>query len=237
MRLLPYADWLIHRLALRPSSIVYRRTGGTMPDSLEQVAAEVAACRKCPLGGSRKNAVPGEGPADARIMCIGEGPGFHEDLQGRPFVGASGQYLEELLAEIKLTRKQVYIANVIKCRPPGNRDPEPAELAACRDYLDRQIALIKPSIIVTLGRYSMERYFPGQSISRIHGRPKRVGDVYYLPMFHPAAALRNPAWRREMSADMGRIPALLAEIDAARAQREPQPEDESGGNFEQLSLF
>jgi uracil-DNA glycosylase family 4 len=208
-----------------------------MPDSLEQIAAEVQACRKCPLGSSRKNAVPGEGPANARIMFIGEGPGFHEDLQGRPFVGTSGQYLEELLAEIKLTRRQVYIANVIKCRPPGNRDPEPLELAACRDYLDRQIALIRPSMIVTLGRYSMERYFPGQSISRIHGRPKRVGDVCYLPMFHPAAALRNPAWRQELTADMRRIPALLAEIDTARAQQEPQTEQGSGGSFEQLSLF
>jgi uracil-DNA glycosylase len=207
-----------------------------MPDSLEQLAAEVSACRKCPLGGSRKNAVPGEGPANSRIMFIGEGPGFHEDLQGRPFVGTSGQYLEELLAGIKLTRHQVYIANVIKCRPPGNRDPEPSELAACREYLDRQIALIRPSVIVTLGRYSMERYFPGQSISRIHGRPKRVGDVYYLPMFHPAAALRNPAWRQEMDTDMARIPALLAEINAARAQSAQQAEDE-GDNFEQLSLF
>ena len=208
-----------------------------MPDSLEQVVAEVMVCRKCPLGDSRKNAVPGEGPANARVMFIGEGPGFHEDLQGRPFVGASGQYLEELLAEIKLTRRQVYIANVIKCRPPGNRDPQPSELAACRDYLDRQIALIRPSVVVTLGRYSMERYFPGQSISRIHGRPKRVGDVFYLPMFHPAAALRNPAWRQDLSKDMARIPALLAEIDAARAQREPQAEDDSGDTFEQLSLF
>jgi DNA polymerase len=110
-------------------------------------------------------------------------------------------------------------------------------LAACRNYLDRQIELIKPSVIVTLGRYSMERYFPGQTISRIHGRPKRVGDVFYLPMFHPAAALRNPAWRKDMSKDMERIPTLLAEIDAARAQKEPQPEDESDDSFEQLSLF
>jgi uracil-DNA glycosylase len=208
-----------------------------MSDSLEQIATEVRACRKCPLGDSRKNAVPGEGPADARIMFIGEGPGFHEDLQGRPFVGASGQYLEELLAEINLTRYQVYIANVIKCRPPGNRDPEPSELAACREYLDRQIALIRPSIIVTLGRYSMERYFAGQSISRIHGRPKRAGDVYYLPMFHPAAALRNPAWRQEMSTDMRRIPALLAEIDATRSHGETRSLDEVSDDFEQLSLF
>ncbi len=209
-----------------------------MSDSLEQIAAEVRSCRKCPLGRIRKNAVPGEGPADARIMFIGEGPGFHEDLQGRPFVGPSGQYLEELLAEIHLTREQVYIANVIKCRPPGNRDPEPSELAACRDYLDRQIAVIRPSVVVTLGRYSMERYFPGQSISRVHGRAKRIGDVYYLPMFHPAAALRNPAWRQEMSKDMKRIPALLAELDTAHPQGAPQPEEEVGGDkFEQLSLF
>lgn len=209
-----------------------------MSDSLEKLADEVRACQRCPLGRSRKNAVPGEGPANARIMLIGEGPGFHEDVQGRPFVGASGQYLEELLAEIKLTRHQVYIANVIKCRPPGNRDPEPAELAACRDYLDRQIALIKPSVVVTLGRFSMERYFPGQSISRIHGRAKRVGDVYYLPMFHPAAALRNPAWRQDLSKDIQRIPALLAELDAMRAAEPAGPPDEEiGGKFEQLSLF
>jgi uracil-DNA glycosylase len=209
-----------------------------MTDSLEQVAAEVRACRKCPLGHSRKNAVPGEGPADAQIMFIGEGPGFHEDAQGRPFVGASGQYLVELLAEIKLRREQVYIANVIKCKPPGNRDPEPAELAACRDYLDRQVALIRPPVVVTLGRFSMERYFPGQSISRIHGRPKRVGNVIFFPMFHPAAALRNPAWRQEMSKDIRQIPALLAELSAARTSPTPEPPgDDDDGKYEQLSLF
>lgn len=210
-----------------------------MTDSLEQVAAEVRACQKCPLAQTRTRAVPGEGPADARILLIGEGPGFHEDQQGRPFVGASGQYLEELLASIGLKRSQVFIANVIKCRPPGNRDPEPGELAACRDYLDRQIALIKPSIIVTLGRYSMERYFPGQSITRIHGRPKRVGDVFYLPLFHPAAALRNPDWRRELARDFQRIPQLLAELQrATRTQAEGQPSGtEEEGKYQQLSLF
>ena len=123
-------------------------------------------CLRCPLGKGRTHAVPGEGPANARIMFIGEGPGYHEDMQGRPFVGASGQYLEELLAGIRLRRKDVFIANVVKCRPPGNRDPEPVELAACRDYLDRQIALIQPEVVVTLGRFSMQRYFPGRSISR-----------------------------------------------------------------------
>jgi DNA polymerase len=209
-----------------------------MTDSLEQVAAEVKACRRCPLAGGRRNAVPGEGPANARIMFIGEGPGFHEDAQGRPFVGASGQYLEELLGEIGLKRSQVYIANVIKCRPPGNRDPEPAELTACRDYLDRQIALIQPSVIVTLGRFSMQRYFPGESITRIHGRPRRVGNVYYYPMFHPAAALRNPAWRQEMSKDIQRIPQLLAELAApGQASKPDQAGESAADDYEQLSLF
>jgi DNA polymerase len=209
-----------------------------MADSLDQVAAEVRVCQRCPLSRGRKNAVPGEGPANARIMLIGEGPGFHEDAQGRPFVGASGQYLEELLAEIGLKRDQVFITNVIKCRPPGNRDPEPAELAACRDYLDRQIALIQPSVIVTLGRFSMQRYFPGESISRIHGRPRRVGNVYYYPMFHPAAALRNPAWRQEMSRDMQRIPQLLAELNASTQPQETNPPDDNmPDDYEQLSLF
>jgi len=207
-------------------------------DSLEQIAAEVRACQRCPLGRGRKNAVPGEGPADARIMFIGEGPGFHEDQQGRPFVGASGKYLEKLLAEIGLTRHDVFIANVIKCRPPGNRDPKPAELEACRGYLDRQIALIKPSIIVTLGRFSMARYFPGQSISRIHGRAKRVGHVFYFPMFHPAAALRNPAWRQAMSDDIQRIPKLLDQLVNDQTSQVPSVEKEmDNGNFEQMSLF
>jgi len=169
-------------------------------------------------------------------MFIGEAPGFHEDRQGRPFVGASGQYLEQLLADIGLRREDVYIANVIKCRPPGNRDPEPTELAACREYLDRQIALIRPDVIVTLGRFSMERYFPGQSISRIHGRPTRVGEAYCLPLFHPAAALRNPAWRQEMERDFRRIPELLAELEASRRPPTP-PADKDNEKFEQLSLF
>jgi uracil-DNA glycosylase len=181
-------------------------------DSLEIVAAEVRVCPKCPLSQSRTHAVPGEGPADARIMFIGEAPGYHEDIQGRPFVGASGRYLDSLIEGIGLERSAVFITNVVKCRPPGNRDPQPNELAACREYLDRQIALIKPSVIVTLGRHSMQRYFPGESITKIHGTPKRVGDVYYLPLFHPAAALRNQNWRADMVDDMAKIPGLLAEL-------------------------
>ena len=207
-----------------------------MTDTLEAIAAQVRACQKCPLGRARTNAVPGEGPADASIMFIGEGPGFHEDMQARPFVGPSGQLLEELLASIWLRRRQVFIANVIKCRPPGNRDPEPAELAACRDYLDRQIAVIKPSVIVTLGRFSMERYFPGQSITRIHGKFKRVGDVFYLPLFHPAAALRNPDWRQDLARDFRCIPELLAELAPRPQPAESADEDESE-RYSQLTLF
>lgn len=186
-------------------------------DSLEQVASEVRVCVKCGLSETRTKAVPGEGPADARIFFIGEGPGRNEDLQGRPFVGASGRYLESLLKEIGLDRSQIFITNVVKCRPPENRDPLPPELAACRDYLDRQIALVRPSVVVTLGRFSMARYFPGESITKIHGQAKRVGSTYYLPLFHPAAALRNDAWRAAMKEDFKKIPQLLAEIQGGSA--------------------
>jgi len=199
--------------------------------ALTDLYAEVTGCRKCILGQGRTHAVPGEGPENAEIMFIGEAPGFHEDRQGRPFVGAAGQYLEELLQKIGLTRADVYIANVIKCRPPGNRDPETDEIAACRPYLDAQIGLIRPRLVVTLGRFSMERYFPGASISRIHGQPKRVGNVTYYPMFHPAAALHQPRWRSLVEEDFLRIPSLLARVNEIE-QKEPEPPQ-----AQQLSLF
>jgi DNA polymerase len=182
-----------------------------MDDSLDRVAAEVRICIKCPLSETRTQAVPGEGPANAAVFFIGEGPGRTEDEQGRPFVGASGRFLESLLRDAGMDRSQVFITNVVKCRPPDNRDPRPAELAACRDYLDRQIALVRPVVVVTLGRYSMERYFPGAAITKIHGRVKRVGEVSYLPLFHPAAALRSDAWRAAMKEDFKLIPKLLSE--------------------------
>jgi DNA polymerase len=138
---------------------------------LDILNAEVRKCTLCPLSKTRTKAVPGEGPVNAEIMLIGEGPGFHEDRQGRPFVGPSGRFLEELLESIGLTRDQVYITNVVKCRPPENRDPAPPEIAVCAPYLDRQLAILSPKIVVTLGRHSMARYFPGQSITRIHGQP------------------------------------------------------------------
>jgi uracil-DNA glycosylase family 4 len=199
---------------------------------LSELYAEIRTCQKCILSQGRTHAVPGEGAEDAEIMFIGEGPGFHEDRQGRPFVGAAGKYLEELLAMIGLSREQVYIANVVKCRPPGNRDPQPEEIEACRPYLDKQIELIRPHLIVTLGRFSMQRYFPGASISRIHGQPKRVGSVIYYPMFHPAAALHQPRWRNLVEEDIKKIPELLAKLEEIEEEEEPQVTQ-----AEQLSLF
>jgi uracil-DNA glycosylase family 4 len=192
---------------------------------------QVQICQRCILSQGRTNAVPGQGPEDADVMFIGEGPGFHEDRQGIPFVGAAGNYLNELLAKIGLKREDVYITNVVKCRPPGNRDPQPQEIEACRPYLDEQIALIHPRLIVTLGRFSMQRYFPGASISRIHGQPKRVGNVIYYPMFHPAAALHQPRWRSLLEEDILKIPDLLAKLDEIEEEEQEIPQ------AQQLSLF
>jgi uracil-DNA glycosylase family 4 len=199
---------------------------------LTDLYSEVQVCQKCILAQGRTHAVPGEGLEDADIMFIGEGPGFHEDRQGRPFVGAAGNYLNELLEKIGLKREQVYITNVVKCRPPGNRDPEAEEIEACRPYLDRQIDLIRPRLVITLGRFSMQRYFPGASISRIHGQPKRVGSVIYYPMFHPAAALHQPRWRSMVEEDMLKIPDLLAKLDEIEEEEEAEPPQ-----AQQLSLF
>jgi len=198
--------------------------------TLEQLEAAIRACTLCSLHKGRTQAVPGEGPVNADIMFIGEGPGFHEDRQGRPFVGAAGQFLEELLASIGLTRQQVYIANVVKCRPPGNRDPLPDELSACAPYLDRQIEIIRPKVIVTLGRFSMARFFPGASISKIHGQPKRVGNVLVVPMFHPAAALHQPKWRPMVEADFKKLPGFITEAGRFGEQKPPP-------QAQQLSLF
>jgi DNA polymerase len=197
---------------------------------LESLHDKVRSCTHCKLHAGRTNAVPGEGPEQAELIFIGEGPGFHEDKQGRPFVGAAGQFLEELLASIGLKRDGVFITNVVKCRPPANRDPEPDEIEACRGYLERQIELIQPKMVVTLGRFSMARYFPNAKISQIHGKPKKMDGVIYYPMYHPAAALHQPSLRRTVQEDMKRIPQLLAEID--RLAEEEPPEQ-----AEQLSLF
>ena len=207
---------------------------------LEQLAEQIHACKRCRLAQGRLRAVPGEGPEDADILFIGEAPGFNEDRQGRPFVGASGKLLEQLIASLGLTRKQVYIANVVKCRPPENRAPLPDEIEACRPYLDRQIELIQPKLVITLGRFSMARSFPGQSITQIHGQVKREGDVSIVPMFHPAAALRNPQWMVEMKQDFAQLAPLVAELvhpKVEHAEALQDPTDPSGDDYQQLSMF
>ncbi len=177
--------------------------------TLATIAKQVAGCKDCALCQGRTNSVPGEGNPDADIMFIGEGPGFYEDQQGRPFVGASGKFLDDLLRSIGLDRKTVFIANVVKCRPPQNRDPQPDEIAACAKYLDAQVASIAPKVMVTLGRHSMQRYFPGESISRIHGQPRRKEGLIVVPMYHPAAALHQGSLRKVIESDFSRLPEFL----------------------------
>ena len=207
-------------------------------ETLAQVGREVAGCTRCELHRTRKNAVPGEGPAHAEIMLIGEGPGFHENEQGRPFVGAAGKFLEELLAQVGLKRSDVWIGNVVKCRPPGNRDPQPEELAACDAYLERQIQAINPKIIITLGRFSMGKYMPGVKISAVHGQMRRAGKRFVIPMFHPAAALHQPKFKPQILADFAKLPKLLeqARADLARGVP-PAPDDSADEDPKQLTLF
>jgi len=186
-------------------------------ETLKEIATEVSTCTKCDLCKNRTHAVPGEGPANAKLLFIGEGPGFHEDKQGRPFVGPSGQFLEELLKSIGLKRSDVFITNVVKCRPPENRDPLPNEIAACNDYLDRQIAAIRPLVIVTLGRFSMAKFFAGEKITAIHGRARKKDGFICIPMFHPAAGLRTPSVKEQLREDFKKIPAILAEAERLTA--------------------
>ena len=206
-------------------------TAGT----LAEIAAEVRTCPLCDLSRTRTLAVPGSGPAGARIMFIGEGPGWNEDQQGLPFVGAAGKYLDELLGIAGLRRGDVFITNVVKCRPPGNRDPLPDEIAACSGYLDRQIAAIDPVLVVTLGRFSMARWFSGEKISKIHGAPRQFGRLTVMPMFHPAAALRAPEVRKQTEADFAKLPAI---VSAAEQRRATVPRDEAAAiRGDQLKLF
>lgn len=211
----------------------------TAEETLAQIAKEVTVCTNCALHHSRKKSVPGEGPVTAEIMFIGEGPGFHENEQGRPFVGAAGKFLDQLLAQAGVTRAEVWIGNVVKCRPPENRDPLPEELAACNEYLERQIQAINPSIIVTLGRYSMNKFFPGAKISAVHGQMRKVGERYVIAMFHPAAALHQASLKPAILADFAKLPELLQEARAGLgkpalvAKVAEKPEDDP----KQLSLF
>ena len=204
-------------------------------DELKAVAQEVSVCTRCDLHHSRKNAVPGEGPANAEIMLIGEGPGFHENEQGRPFVGAAGKYLDELLAKINLKRSDVFIGNVVKCRPPGNRDPLPQELAACSEYLERQIAAINPKVIVTLGRYSLAHFVPNAKISEIHGQAMRVKGRLVVAMYHPAAGLHQRSLMSAIEEDFLRLPEIIAKAAQVPEQQEPTRSEKTEPT--QLSLF
>jgi DNA polymerase len=208
--------------------------------ALAEIAAEVNRCTACELHKGRTRAVPGEGPIDAEIMFIGEAPGRNEDQQGRPFVGQAGRLLEELLAEIGLARDDAWIGNIVKCRPPDNRDPRPEEIAACAGYLERQIALLQPKLIATLGRYSMEKFFPGAKITRVHGQARRDGNRVLIPLFHPAYILRNMAAMPDAVRDMQKIPRLLERLEQvlreegpSQVEQPPPAPDEPA----QLSLF
>ena len=206
-------------------------------EALALIAKEVSSCQKCALYRSRKLSVPGEGPVNSEIMFIGEGPGFHENEQGRPFVGAAGTFLNELLAEAGLKRLDVWIGNVVKCRPPGNRDPLPEELAACNGYLERQMTVINPRIIITLGRYSMGKFMPGAKISQVHGQMRRMDGRFVIAMFHPAAALHQAALKPAILKDFSQLPNLLEQARAALKRTVPEIPEGPKEEPKQLNLF
>lgn len=218
--------------------------------ALAGIASEVRACTRCALHRGRTNAVPGEGNPLSDVLLVGEGPGAREDATGQPFVGPAGQLLNELLRAIGWAREDVFVANVVKCRPPGNRDPEPEEIAACAGYLDRQEGVLDPAVIVTLGRHSLRRYLPEARISSVHGQLRRAGGRFVFPMYHPAAALHQSSLRETLFADVRRLPgALLAARETLEAERmaaaraaQPEPMPQAamlggGDDAEQLTLF
>ncbi len=184
---------------------------------LAEISQQVSNCEKCKLHFSRKRAVPGEGPANAEVLFIGEGPGFYENEQGRPFVGQAGKFLDELLATAGYNRGSVFITNVVKCRPPENRDPELDELTACSIYLDRQIDTINPHVIVTLGRISMAKFLPAARISSVHGHAFKVNGRLVVPMYHPAAALHQPSLKSTLIADFAALKKVIDEAKQVKA--------------------
>lgn len=210
-------------------------------EMLREVAVEVSTCSKCNLCRGRTKAVPGEGNSHAKILFIGEGPGFHEDRQGRPFVGPAGQFLDELLASINLKRADVFITNVVKCRPPNNRDPLPEEISACNEYLDRQIEALQPQVIVTLGRYSMAKFFANEKISAIHGRARKKDGFICIAMYHPAAGLHQASLKDVIREDFKKIPLVIAEAERLASTQQPRKPEKSLPRDEpppqQLSLF
>ena len=226
--------------------------GGTNAStaSLARIAAAVRGCTRCPLARGRTHAVPGEGNLLSDVLLVGEGPGAREDATGRPFVGAAGQLLTELLHAIGWERQDVFITNVVKCRPPGNRDPEADEIAACSVYLDGQERALQPAVVVSLGRHSLQRYLPGARIGAVHGRLRRsYSGQHVFPMYHPAAALHQASLRETLFRDIRGLPAaLLAAREAlgSEAQRSVEAEvaparasepDRNADDTEQLTFF
>ena len=204
----------------------------TDPDraaALEAIAAEVRGCTRCRLHEQRNVAVPGEGNASTEVVFVGEGPGFNEDRQGRPFVGQAGSFLNELLGSVGWQRDDVFITNIVKCRPPGNRDPEPDEVAACSSYLRRQLEVLDPALVVTLGRHSLASFMPGARISQAHGTTRPVDPTagtrgaHVFAMYHPAAALHQPAYRSAIEEDFAKLPKILLEAEKQRAKRSETP--------------
>jgi uracil-DNA glycosylase len=201
--------------------------------ALEVVASEVRACTRCRLHETRTLAVPGEGSPDTEVVFVGEGPGFNEDRQGRPFVGRAGDLLTKFLATLRWKRDEVFITNIVKCRPPDNRDPEPDEIAACAPYLKRQLEVLDPALIVTLGRHSLGRFMPGERISQVHGTIRPVdpesgaANAMAFALYHPAAALRTAEIERTSYADVARIPMALLESRSRRGREQaPAPATE-----------
>ena len=200
---------------------------------LLEIEEEIRNCTLCELCRTRATPVPGAGNMNAEVMFIGEAPGLNEDKQGLPFVGNSGSFLNEMLGSIGWQREDVFVTNVVKCRPPGNRDPLPDEILACGSHLEAQIAALDPVMIVTLGRFSMAKWFANERISRIHGQPREVGKRVIVPMYHPAAALHQPSLRETVKADMAKLPVILDDFKLrARADEAAQQIDPS-----QMKLF
>ncbi len=210
-----------------------------MMENLQQISDLIGQCIDCDLHLSRLNVVPGEGDPNAEIMFIGEGPGQHEDRQGRPFVGASGNLLDEMLEAIDLNRGSVFIANMVKCRPPSNRDPQPGEILACSKYLDRQIEVINPLVIVTLGRFSLTKFFPGEGISKVRGSIRYHEGRAIYPMFHPAAALYRRELRETIYQDFKALPNILNNLRKSRVTESVTEHDRTNTNEppRQMNLF
>ena len=205
---------------------------------LESIANNISSCFACALSKSRTNTVPGQGSSKAKIMFVGEGPGFNEDQKGRPFVGQAGHFLDDLLASIELSREDVFITNLVKCRPPNNRDPYPDEIKACSPFLDAQIQSIKPLVVIPLGRHALNRWFPGETIGKVRAQERFIDDTYVLPLYHPAAGLHNGGLRSTIYSDFQKLKTFLGSLETTNELSEGNPSlSKATEDGEQLNLF